>query len=104
MITARQVREARELLGWYPLALARKAGIQFATVNKAELTGGTITPVQARKIQRALEAAGVEIHERRSAGSEVEEAGMTDAPYHYWYFVGTGRELLAAELNDPHPF
>ena len=60
VITARQIREARELLGWYPLALARKSGIQFATLNRAELNGGRVTMVQAEKLQRTLESAGVE--------------------------------------------
>ena len=60
MITGRQIREARELLGWSPLQLVRRAAIQFATLNRVELIDGTITAVQARKIQRALEAAGVE--------------------------------------------
>ena len=29
---------------------------------------------------------------------------MTDAPFYYSYFHGQGRELLAEELHDPHPF
>ena len=60
MLTAQQIREARELLGWHPSTLARKAGINFATLNRAELADGSITTGQAMKIQRALEVAGVE--------------------------------------------
>jgi len=60
MIITGQIQKARELLGWSPLALARKANIRVTTLNRAELLDAGITPVRAKKIQRALESAGVE--------------------------------------------
>lgn len=29
---------------------------------------------------------------------------MTEAPFYYWCFMGTGREMLSEELHEPHPF
>jgi hypothetical protein len=62
VITGWQIPVARKLLGWTAHALARKANLPLVTVNRAELldSGDGITVVRAKKIQRALEAAGVE--------------------------------------------
>lgn len=60
MITPRQIREARALLGWSGGTLALKSGLSFSTISAAE------TDAQSRyadralpTIKRTLERAGV---------------------------------------------
>ena len=64
MITGTQIRKARELLGWsrYMLAFKTGGGVHQAALIRAEATDGkpAILEAQARAVQRALEAAGVE--------------------------------------------
>ena len=59
MIGREQVRMARAALGWGVRVLAEKAGVTANTIsryeNGADALGATLT-----KIQRALEASGVE--------------------------------------------
>jgi transcriptional regulator with XRE-family HTH domain len=62
MIFAAEIRAARGLLGWSQLELAEAASVGVATVRRLESAGtqirGSVEVVW--KIQRALEAAGVE--------------------------------------------
>ena len=62
MITGRQIREARDLLGWTITALATRANLPRAhfVESRGRDEDGGITIAQARKVKRALEAAGVE--------------------------------------------
>ncbi len=62
MLTSAQVRAARGLLGWSQGELANRAGLGFATVQRAERHFGTIKGMveTVLKLQQALESAGVE--------------------------------------------
>lgn len=63
MITGKQIREARALLGLQRSKFAEKAGVPYAILKLAETTDGEC-PVQlarASQIRRALEAAGIEL-------------------------------------------
>ena len=64
MITGKQIREARALLGLQRSKLAERAGVSHAILKLAEMTDGEC-PVQldrARQIRRAIEAAGLELY------------------------------------------
>jgi transcriptional regulator with XRE-family HTH domain len=62
MISIRQVKAARALLGWSQDDLARQSGVSYPTVARIEAQdgplGGRVSTAEA--IQRALEAGGVE--------------------------------------------
>lgn len=63
MITGRQIREARALLGLQRSVLAARSKIiTTATITRAEAVDGEppITTVQAAAIQQVLERAGVD--------------------------------------------
>lgn len=80
MITGRQIREARALMGLQRSKFAEKAGVPHAILKLAEMTDGEcpVTVDRARQIRRAIEAAGIEFYgeggdagvRRRSAGPE----------------------------------
>jgi transcriptional regulator with XRE-family HTH domain len=62
MIFSREIRAGRALLGWSQLELAQAASVGVATVRRLEAAEmqirGSVESVW--KIQRALEAAGIE--------------------------------------------
>ena len=62
MIFSREIRAGRALLGWSQIELAQAAAVGVATVRRLEAAGteirGSVETVW--KIQRALEAAGIE--------------------------------------------
>ena len=62
LLTGRQMRDARETLGWTIAALARATRLPFENVARAErLDGGGMVPIDdIRAIRRALEAAGID--------------------------------------------
>ena len=63
MITGKQIREARGLMGLQRSKFAEKAGVPHAILKLAEMTDGEC-PVQldrVRQIRRAIEAAGLEL-------------------------------------------
>jgi transcriptional regulator with XRE-family HTH domain len=60
MITGKQIRAARKLLGWEPFQLAQRAKLHSAIVQRAESGAPPITKYQEALIRNALEAAGVE--------------------------------------------
>jgi hypothetical protein len=69
VITSRQIREARALLGLTRSALATKVRmIAIATVTRAELVDGEppITSAQAVVIRSFFEAAGIEFADENS--------------------------------------
>jgi DNA-binding XRE family transcriptional regulator len=70
-ITPAQVKAARKLLGWSQLGLASILGIRETTVGKFE--SGTQRERMIIAIRRALEAAGVESTNGKSARREAEE-------------------------------
>ena len=62
MILADEIRAGRALLGWSQLQLAQAASLGVATVRRLEAAGNEIrgSAETVWKIQKALEAAGVE--------------------------------------------
>ena len=62
VLTGTPIMIARHMLGWLETDLARHAGMRPTTVRRAEGVVGEppITVAQREKIQRALEAAGIE--------------------------------------------
>ena len=63
MITARQMRAARSLLGWDQRQLADAAGLSLATVQRMEASDDTVRGVVESlvKVVTALEEAGIEL-------------------------------------------
>ena len=71
-MTIEQLRAARGLLGWSQSALAARAGLSLPTVKRVEAGRGPRVSDETRaKLQRALEAAGVEF-----IGKNGEELGV----------------------------
>ena len=72
MITIEQLRAARGLLGWSQTELASRAGLSLPTVKRLEGAFGPKVSADARaKLQKALEAAGVEFIDENGGGSGV---------------------------------
>ncbi len=61
MLTGRQIREARNMLGWNARVLSDKAQVSDAVVEDAEVDGGGggINRFHIARIQMALERAGI---------------------------------------------
>ncbi len=78
MVTGVQIRMARAALGWGVRDLAAKAEVNANTVtrieNGADALAGTLT-----KIQRALEAAGVEFTNGEAPGVRLPKRPGDDA-------------------------
>ena len=62
MLVSEQLRAARALLGWSARELAERAGLHITTVQRMETGSGPVNGNirSMRRIQEALEAAGVE--------------------------------------------
>jgi predicted transcriptional regulator len=62
LLMAHQLRAARSMLRWEQEQLATTAGVAIGTIKRIEAMDGTIRAhlETVQKIQRALEAAGVE--------------------------------------------
>ncbi len=78
MLTGKQVREARALLGLQRSKFAEKVGVPHAILKLAEMTDGEcpITLERARQIRRAIETAGIELYdEGDDAGARRRESG-----------------------------
>lgn len=60
MLTGRQIREARERLGWVRSDLARRAGLALSVVKRAEATDGEaiVTTAQIAALRLAFTKAG----------------------------------------------
>ena len=73
MITTRQVKAARALLGWSQADLARRSGVSEPTIARLETVDGPLAGREAttRKIQIALEAGGVDFIEANGGGPGV---------------------------------
>jgi transcriptional regulator with XRE-family HTH domain len=63
MITARQLRAARGLLGWDQRQLAKAADISLQTIQRMEASDGTVRGVveSLMKVVNALDAAGIDL-------------------------------------------
>jgi len=72
VITIQQLRAARGLLGWSQSQLAARAGLSLPTVKRLEGGFGPRVSDDARKkLQRALEGAGVEFIDENGGGPGV---------------------------------
>jgi transcriptional regulator with XRE-family HTH domain len=73
MLTCQQVRAARAILRWRAADLAEKAGVNISTIQRTERTDGPVLmmPANARAVQRALEAGGVEFIDENGGGAGV---------------------------------
>jgi transcriptional regulator with XRE-family HTH domain len=72
LITVEQLRGARGLLGWSQTELASKAGLSLPTVKRVEAGFGPRVSAEARaKLQKALEAAGIEFIDENGGGPGV---------------------------------
>ena len=67
-MTPGQSRAARRLLGWSQTRLAKEAGLGVSTVADFERERRMVSPEAADKLQRALEAAGVEFTNGKHPG------------------------------------
>jgi transcriptional regulator with XRE-family HTH domain len=69
LITTEQLRAARGLLGWSQSELAARAGLSLPTVKRLEGGFGPRVSDEARaKLQRAIEAAGIEFINENEGG------------------------------------
>ena len=72
MISVEQLRAARGLLGWSQSELAARAGLSLPTVKRVEGQSKARASDEARiKLQRALEAAGIEFIAENGGGAGV---------------------------------
>ena len=60
IITGKQVKEARKLLGWSQLKLAQKSNVTDGKIMSCESGEALLTPAAADAVRRALEGGGVE--------------------------------------------
>ena len=70
MISVRQVKAARALLGWSQRDLSKASGVSEPTIARLEAIDGQIGGREetAAKIRKALEASGIEFTNGRSPG------------------------------------
>ncbi|WP_449233561.1 helix-turn-helix domain-containing protein [Azospirillum doebereinerae] len=68
MITPRQTRAARALLGWSRQELADRALVSLSTVRRMEEAERDIRMSSIESVRKALEAAGVEFSNRGDDG------------------------------------
>jgi transcriptional regulator with XRE-family HTH domain len=72
VISVEQLRAARGLLGWSQSELAARAGLSLPTVKRVEGQAKARASDDARiKLQRALEAAGIEFIAENGGGPGV---------------------------------
>jgi transcriptional regulator with XRE-family HTH domain len=87
VLTVRQVKAARALLGWSQTDLARYSGISEPTIARLESADGPIggRADTAAKIRDALETAGIEFIDENGGGRGVrlrEREGIKKAKRH----------------------
>jgi transcriptional regulator with XRE-family HTH domain len=73
VVTTRQVKAARALLGWSQADLAEKSGVSEPTVARLESMDGELggRELTAEKIRSAIEGAGVSFIDENGGGSGV---------------------------------
>jgi predicted transcriptional regulator len=73
VITIRQVKAARALLGWSQADLAKHSGVSEPTIARLESADGELggRGDTVRKIHAALEAAGIEFIDENGGGAGV---------------------------------
>jgi len=69
-VSIRQVKAARALLGWSQESLARAADVSVPTIKRLESNDGLLggRSETAEKIEKALQAAGIEFIEENGGG------------------------------------
>lgn len=82
MITIRQIKAARALLGWSQQDLSEKAEISYPTVARLEAVEGEIggRADMATRIVAALEAAGIEFTNDGQPGVKMKPKGAEAIP------------------------
>ena len=70
MVTTRQVKAARALLGWSQADLAKHSGISEPTIARLEAADGDLggRETTALRIKQTIEAAGVQFFEENGGG------------------------------------
>jgi predicted transcriptional regulator len=73
LLTTRQVKAARALLGWSQADLARQSGVSEPTIARLESVDGELGGREntADKIRTAVEKAGIEFIEENGGGAGV---------------------------------
>jgi predicted transcriptional regulator len=73
LVTTRQIKAARALLGWSQGELARHSSISEPTIARLESIDGEITgrPSTAEKIKGSLEKAGIQFIDENGGGPGV---------------------------------
>ena len=73
LVTTRQIKAARALLGWSQAVLAERSGVSEPTVARLEAVDGELggREVTGDKIRAAIEAAGVEFIQENGGGRGV---------------------------------
>lgn len=71
MISPRQIKAARALLGWTQIDLAKASGLHPNAINKIENEAGEPRPVTLSRIQAACEVANIRFRGQR--GVEIKE-------------------------------
>src|SRR5260370_39688727 len=84
LVTTRQVKAARALLGWSQADLAQHSGVSEPTVARLEAVDGELGGREgtAEKIRTAIEAAGIEVIDANGGARGVGLAGMARARGH----------------------
>jgi transcriptional regulator with XRE-family HTH domain len=69
-LSIRQIKAARELLGWHQSTLAEKSGVSMPTIMRLEAKGGDLGGrIETReKIRAAFEMAGIEFTNEEGPG------------------------------------
>jgi predicted transcriptional regulator len=64
MANIKQIKAARELLGWSQEKLVETSGVSISTIKRLEAEGGDLggRPATGEKIVAALEKAGIEFN------------------------------------------
>ena len=70
LVTTRQIKAARALLGWSQATLAQRSGVSEPTIARLESEDGRLGGREGTgdKIRTAIEAAGVEFIEENGGG------------------------------------
>jgi transcriptional regulator with XRE-family HTH domain len=73
MANIKQIKAARELLGWSQEKLVEMSGVSISTIKRLEAEGGDLggRPTTGEKIVAALEKAGVEFIDEDGGGAGV---------------------------------
>ena len=73
VLTGRQIRAARALLGWSAQDLADRCKVGVSTIRRTELEDGTVRMIAGNvdAVLRAFDAAGVQFIEQNGGGDGV---------------------------------